>query len=129
MELDAGEKWAAKLVRREFLELPAGGRYFRCSLYAQEVGCAWLGQHDQGPAIQLAFQPTYWGHNIPLLPLLRLLVDHSEKRHNVQVTFSCGRHHDQARPVLQALGFREQTRDRLLMLKNLASAPHTQENF
>jgi len=119
LELDAGEQWAAKVVKSEFLNIPAGGRFFRCLQYGQEVGCAWLGEPKKGTAVHFAIQPLYWGQINPLLPLLRLLVDQVMDGHHVEVYLSSHIHHQRARPILEGVGFHEQTRDRLLMLKSL----------
>lgn len=120
-EIEAGESWAAEVLKREFLEIPEGGHYFRCLLYGREVGCAWLGRYEHGPSVHMALMPRYWGQTNPLLPLLRLVLEQAESRQHVRVTLSSSGHHAQARPVMQALNFRELTRDRLLMLKSLAN--------
>lgn len=114
---DAGESWAAHVLKEEYSDMPAGGYFWRCLAYGREVGCAW--SQEEQHVVALALAPGYWGELGLTASLLRHLVDNMPAGTDIRLTLSSSGHHLVLAPLLREWGFQEQEQPRLLMLKKL----------
>ncbi len=118
--LDAGEGWAASVLKEEYSDIPAGGYFWRCLAYGREVGCAW--SQDNQRVVALALDPGYWGEMGLTAGLLRHLAGNMPAGTDLRITLSSSGHHLALAPLLREWGFEEQEQPRLLMMKKLRPA-------
>ena len=121
IERRKGDFWAASVVDEYDSRPGAGGAYWRCQLYKQEIGCARVIGREDRPLIRLALNPEYWGH-VATGGLAKELVDSLSGRPDyVDLFLESSAHHRAACRILNGLGFQERCRSRLLMLKPLVN--------
>jgi ribosomal protein S18 acetylase RimI-like enzyme len=120
LERGQGELWALPVID-EYDSWPGRrGAFWRCLLYDREIGCAQVIEQDSRSLIRLTLEPDYWGY-VATGGLVKELVDNLTVRPPyVDLFLESSAHHQAAIPVLRALGFRERSRSRLLMLKPLS---------
>jgi GNAT superfamily N-acetyltransferase len=119
-ERQAGDRWAARVVGRDYATPPLpGGRYWRCLLGSQEIGAAWSGGPAAEPAISLALRQEYWGHAATAALVADMVGRLGLSPATIDLHLGSSAHYQAAAPVLHSLGFSSRIQSRILMLKLL----------
>jgi GNAT superfamily N-acetyltransferase len=120
LERRSGDKSVAKVLDDYTSYTSFDGAFFRCSLYGEEFGCAFVAGNNRRLQIRLASEPDYWG-NITLVGVIKLLAEmKNTPGSRVEAYLMSSAHHRAALPRLINLGFRQTSQRRILMLKYLA---------
>jgi GNAT superfamily N-acetyltransferase len=120
LERSAGDAWADRVVTEEYsLTPPASGSYWRCIDDREEVGYAWSGSSGSQAIVFLLFRPAYWGHAVTVNLLGLIWQRMSQQADLLDVYVGSSGHLAAAAPLLQPLGFEQDTQNRVLMLKSI----------
>jgi GNAT superfamily N-acetyltransferase len=117
-ERHAGDKWASRVVSLDYPTWsPTNGRYWRCLLNGQEIGCAWLGEPESNPVISLTLRPDRWGHATTPGLITLLAAKIHPPANTLDLYLGSSTHHAALAPLLQPFGFAQECQQRILMLK------------
>jgi GNAT superfamily N-acetyltransferase len=124
IEQQAGDAWAAQVVREYDFERHRGGTFWRCSIEEREVGCIWQvaireGSLRNGVALKIVLAQDTWGVLRIEDALRQVLRQSGQNTTRIDVYFGSSTHHRVATPELLSAGFTIYTQPRILMLKSI----------
>ena len=123
-ELLNGDRWAASIVANDFpASLPRAGQYFQCLHNDLEIGFAWSDYVGDRPVVNLYLSRTVWGNPNVLRGLLYGIRHASGFRSSYLDLYLGSSIHSQASAAnLINMGFKPETRARLLLIKDLGAS-------
>ena len=121
IELEEGDEWAKELIISEFAELGFNrvGEHFNCLKDGEVKGYLRLIKGVEKITVYLSCESEFWGDAIQL-EWIRAAMERSQfEIKNIEIMFASGGHHEKARELFCSVGFKEDVRQRFLIVKDL----------
>lgn len=122
-EREAGDPWAAAVVRADYSELiPSGGHFWSVQREGKEVGALWMGDAGDTRQAMVALAPLWWDRSDLYEAIFHGIVatgNRQAQRNGLELYLGSSAHYEATLDFWRQLGFVAQRRARILMLKSL----------
>lgn len=122
-EREAGDPWAAAVVRADYGEsVPSGGLFWSIQQGRQEIGTLWTGDAGDTRQAMLALEPLWWGRADlyeAIFYEITATAGRASEGNALELYLGSSAHYEATLTYWQQLGFVAQRRARILMLKSL----------